>query len=391
MTEPDIRVLLAELADAVEPPDLASAAWDRSVRRHRVRTTVGAGAVAAVVAVAAGTVYERSNEQSVRPAHQSPTTPSLPEPSGPMLKGFSLAVAPTHAEEATLPPVASPLPPVIDLSAPNPSVIDDPLPFAVAAFGIQKVIGNTTRFDGVMLIGPQGELRHLDASRLHSVQNANGESADPFTTGSLSPDGVLLAFPQPDGVALFSLTTSRWTDYTVAASSDDLLNLHWSPDGLIRIGLTTLDPHTGATTRDRIDSPLDGMYGTPLNVESWWGSERTLDDRHARAASYLDEGTPVPGVDPNPPAIVVLGDGLRALLLIPDQQPRWKGCCTVAGWLDANTVAYEATSSTNPLHPDQVSRILAWDVANGEVGLVATVTGSGDMLFRGSYADLTAR
>jgi hypothetical protein len=132
------------------------------------------------------------------------------------------------------------------------------------------------------------------------------------------------------------------------------------------------------------------MVDTGLSVESWRGADRTVDDRHAQAASYLHERIPVGGVESDPPAIVVAG-GNRTVLVIPDQQERWKYCCTVAGWLDENTVAYDSSSgSTVPGGTGQVMHILAWNITNGDVGLVSTVTGSSDMLFLGSYADVAS-
>ena len=388
MTEPDVRDLLVELADSVESPDLATTAWDRSVSRRRRRMAAGVGAVAAATAIAAGAVHLRADDTSTGgPTHPSPTTSQPSEPAGRTLDDFTVAVAPTLADEATLPIAGSPLPSTIDLSAPNPSVVDHPLLSAVAAFAIRKVVGDTTRFDGVMLVGPGGELRHLDAVRLQPIDIGDGNVASPFTAGSLSPDGTRLAFPQPDGVTVFTIPTGGWTSFPMSVTGNDLVDLHWTSDGMIRLGLTTLDPDTGRTTSDRTGSPL---YATDLKVQYWSGAERTLGDLHARAAAYLDERSPAPGIDTYPPAIVAVGGGVRALLVIPDQQPRWKNCCTVAGWLDSSTVAYDATSSQNPLRPDQTTRVLAWNVATGEVRLVTTVTGSTDMLFQASYADLAA-
>jgi hypothetical protein len=387
MTEPDVRDLLAELADSVEAPDLASTAWDRSVRRRRRRTTAGIGAVAAATAIAFGAVHLRADDVSTGvTTHPSPTTSQPSEPAGRTLDGFTVAVAPRWADEATLPIAGSPLPSsTIDLSAPNPSVVDEPLLSAVAAFAIRKVLGSTTRFDGIMLDGPNGELRHLDAARLQPIDIGDGNVASPFTAGSLSPDGTRLAFPQPTGVTMFTIPTGEWTSFPISVTRTDLVDLRWTSDGMIRLARTTLDPDTGRTTSDRVGSPL---YQSGLKVQSWTGVEHTLGDLHARAAGYLDERSPAPGIDTFPPAIVAVGNGVRALLVIPDQQPRWKNCCTVAGWLDSSTVAYDATSSQNPLRPDQTTRVLAWNVATGDVRLVTTVTGSADMLFQGSYANL---
>jgi hypothetical protein len=390
MTEPDVRDLLTELADSVEVPDLASTAWDRSVSRRRRRTTVGIGAVAAATAIAFGAVHVRAHDTSTGgPAHPSPTTSQPSEPAGRTLDGFTVAVAPTLADEATLPIAGSPLPSTIDLSAPNPSVVDSPLLSAVAAFGIAKVVGDSTRFDGVMLVGPNGELRHLDATRLQPMNTLSGDGFLPFTAGSLSADGTRLAFAQPDGVAVFTIPTGEWSEFSVALTEAEALDLHWRGPDEVRLGPKTLNTATGTVVVDREGSPI---YVPSLNVEYWWGAERTFADRHARGAAYLDEQVPAQGVDPNPPAVVAAGGGMSALLLIPDQQPRWKNCCAVAGWLDSETVAYESVFSQDPdtTRPSQVTRVLGWNVSTGAVELVTTVTGSADMLFRASYADLAA-
>jgi hypothetical protein len=390
MTEPDVRDLLVELADSVEVPDLASTAWDRSVGRRRRRTAAGVGTVAAATAIAFGAVHLRADDGSTGgPAHPSPTTSLPSEPAEKTLDGFTVAVAPRLADEAALPIAGSPLSAVIDLSAPNPSVVDEPLQSAVAAFGIAKVVGDNTRFDGVMLIGPDGELRHLDATRLQPFSTPSGDGFLPFTAGSLSADGARLAFAQPDGVAVFTIPTGEWTRFSLAVTDAEARDLHWAGTDSVRLGVKTLDTTTGQVSVDRAGSPIDG---TDLNVEYWWGAERTYGDRHARGAAYLDEQVPVHGVDSSPPAVVAAGDGIASVLLIPDQQPRWKNCCAVAGWLDAETVAYESTFSDNPdtTRPSQVTRVLAWNVSTGAVELVTTVTGSADMLFRGSYADLAS-
>jgi hypothetical protein len=388
MTEPDVRVLLAELAESVDAPDLASRAWDHSVRRRRRRATIGAGVVAAATAVAIGAVQLRADNASTAPTHPSPTMSKATESAGPTLDGFSIAIAPTLADEASLPSAATPLPAVIDLSAPNPSVLDHPLLWALAAFEIEKVVGDSTRFDGVMLLGPAGELRHLDAPRLQLLDTGEGNVTRPFSAGSLSPDGTRLAFPQPDGVSVFSIATGQWTSFPVSASGDALVRLYWTSDTTVRVGLTILDVDTGRTTSARVGSPLDA---SGLEVQAWSGVERALDDARARAAAYLAARAPAPGIDTYPPAIAAASGDVRALLLIPDQQPRWKNCCTAASWLDPGTVAYDATSSRNPLRPEQTTRVLAWDIASGDVSLAATITGSADMLFFGSYADLSAR
>jgi hypothetical protein len=388
MTEPDVKDLLVELADSVEVPDLASAAWDRSVSRRRRRTAVGIGAVAAATAIAFGVVHLRADDASTGgPTHPSPTTSQPTEPAGRTLDGFAVAVAPKLADEAALPLAGSPLPATIDLSAPNPSVVDHPLLSAVAAFGIAKVVGASTRFDGVMLVSPNGELRHLDATRLQPMSTPSGDGFLPFTAGSLSADGTRLAFAQPDGVAVFTIPTGEWSEFSLAITDAEALDLHWAGADSVRLGVTTLNTATGQVIRYRAGSPI---YVPGLNVEYWWGAERTYGDKHARGAAYLDEHVSVQGVDPNPPAVVAAGGGIASLLLIPDQQPRWKNCCAVAGWLEAETVAYESTFSHNPdtTRPSQVTRVLAWNVSTGAVERVTTVTGSADMLFRGSYSDL---
>jgi hypothetical protein len=281
--------------------------------------------------------------------------------------------------------VSSPLPEVIDLGAPNPSVKDEPIEAAVAAFGIAKYGIDSTVFDGVMLVTADGELRHLDATRLQLTGPDFGASALPFEAGTLSPDGSRLAFQQPGQIAIYDLPSNQWTSYDVASGTDESPSLSWSTDGsYVRVGVSTIDLGSGQVTTEGMSSPLDN---TDLHVSGWWGVEHVRGQNHARMAQ-LDESVPLEGVAANPPAIVVTGS-VDSLLAIPDRGQRSLDCCTVAGWLDDETVAYdsrlvepEAGSSAQTLH------VLAWNVRSGNVGLVSTVTGTADMYFAASYADL---
>ena len=389
MSDLDIRDLLTELVDPLEPPDVAGGIWTRAQRRRRqVRTTIVVGVAASTLTVAAGVAYVVDQGDSARPTDHgpSPTSVSPPEPDG-TIAGFPAWVAPTLVEEADAPRLASVLPPTIDLSEPNPSVREAPIDRALAAFGIVKTVGDTSRFDGIMLVTADGQLRHLDAANLVPIPNPSGDPFLPFDAGSLSPNGSKLAFRQPGRLAIYDLPTNEWTSYDIVSDLHPAAEPVWSPDGAtIRVGLSMLDLATGQVGLIKAAQP--SMPGADLDVESWQGAERIMGSEHARAAGYLDEDENLRGVDSHPPAIVVVGE-TRALLVIPDQQERWKYCCAAAGWLDDTTVAYESRfSATTPGGFSQTMRILGWDIETGRVGLVSTITGSADMTFFGSYADL---
>ena len=88
----------------------------------------------------------------------------------------------------------------------------------------------------------------------------------------------------------------------------------------------------------------------------------------------------------NPEGVVVQRSEEHAILAMPygydpqGQDPsRFKGCCAVVGWLDADTVLFFSMSSA-------ARRILAWDVDTDRVYLVSELEGAG---YAASFADLS--
>lgn len=387
MNAPDIRDLLDELAAPLDAPDLARTAWDdAAARRRRRHTAVGAAAVALVV-LAAGTAFVRDHgDGGTGPAQPGPTS-TPPEGSEGTFEGFTLWRAPGLNDESGLPAAESPLPSEIDLSAPNPSNAAEPLDRAVAAFAIAK--GATFReleLDGVMLVSPDGALRHLDAPQLAALPTPGDGPASPFGAGALSPDGTRLVVRQADGVAVYDIPRDTWTSYRLAV--DDAWDLpRWSDDGgQVWFGTRSIDPGTGEVTDHSDGSPVEG---TTLWIEYWAGVERVNGDRRAIGAAWLDEHLPMGGLEYPAPAVVALGDGLQDLLVIPDPSNRWKDCCAVAGWLDDDTVVYESRfGGAGPGQAGAQQHLVAWNSATGAFGLVSTVSGSRDLMFLGSYADL---
>jgi hypothetical protein len=389
MTAPDIRDLLTELADTVDSPDAAHAAWAQMLRRRaRRRMAVGAGAAASVLVVGGGAAYLRGGDGRSDPTHPGPTVTRRSEAPPPLLDGYRVWTAPTLEREADAPAIDSTLPSTIDLSAPNPSLDEAPIDRAIAAFGIVKIVGDIAHDDGVMLVTEDGELRHADTPPMHNVTSQRVDAFFPFNAGSLSPDGTKLAVVADGGIAVCDLHTGGWTSYDLPGDMALDKAFVWSDDSqTVRLGRSLVDLKTGEPSLVKSDETL--LDETPLHVESWWGPEHIEGDNHARGAAYLDEARlPVNGVQSNPPAVVVDG-GTASLLLIPDQMRRWKNCCAVAGWLDPRTVAYE--SRFGGVFSGQTIRVLGWDVLDGHVGLVSTITGSRDMQFLGSYADLSIR
>lgn len=390
MNSPDIRELLTQLAEPVTSTDLSADAWDAAVgRRRRRRVGAVAGAAVAALVVTAGSVALRNGESDSRPIEPTPDT--VTAPTTPRIKDFDVAVAPRFEEEADLEPLAwNVMPATIDLSAPNPSVQQEPIESAVAAFGVWKVSGDAAAFDSVMLVTRDGDLRHLDVDQLEPLQDQAGNGTAPFGAGSLSPEGTRLAFVQPDGVAVYSIQSGEWSDYDVPRMPTDTSDFYWVDKGTLRIDDSRTFSFAGSSVETFGDNPLEHP-GVRLTIDDWWGAEHRLNDLTARGINYLIEDVPVDRVDSHPPAIAVAGRDQR-LLLIPDQGQRWKNCCAVAGWADGSTLAYESRSGeAEPGAQGQLMRIVAWDIETDEFALVSTITGSADMTFQGSYADLVVR
>ena len=326
MTEQRLRELLRERVAEETMPDYSGRAWRAArVVRRRHRLGAATGVVAATVGVSAVVAAVNSSPPAAERPPPSVADAQAATPDA-TYQGVPVWWSPDQHQEQTLRPIDSPLPGEIDLDASTP-LLAGQLERAVAAFA---------RGRSVVLVGPEGQLRTVDVSRLQEVTKPNGYSYFPTDTGMLSPDGTRLAFQQPGQVAIFTIATSMWASADIFGGD----------------GSAVPDPG--------FDASAAQQYGEVRDGAASWGMGALLSVRNP--ATYLSA----------PEFMVADGAVLAFMDLIDNgQSSRYKDCCPVAGWLDANTVVYESRQ-TEPV-------LVAWRVRTGDFFLVSRIRGQYDV------------
>jgi len=330
MTQERLRELLSERVADETMADYSGRAWEaaRGVRR-RHRLGAAAGLVAATVGVWGGIAVLYPTPPQPPPDHgitdgseRPDTTPDA------TYQGVPVWWSPDQHEEQDLPAIDSPLPADIDLAAAQPYVAGE-LARAVAAFARDR---------SVVLVGPAGELRTVDVSRLHKVVKPNGYSYFPTSTWMLTHDGTRLVFNQDiHQQAIFTIATGQWSTGTVAGPP---------------MVLPAFDPSTAEHYGDVHGDATSWGMGVPLPVRD-------------------------PGTDLADPEFLVAGRGDQQKVLAftwlagDGTDSRYKECCPVAGWLDDETVVYESRQS----HP----LLVAWRVGTHDFAVVSRIRGSYDV------------
>jgi hypothetical protein len=341
MTGERLRVLLRERVAEETMPDYSHRAWRAArVVRRRHRLGAAAGVVAATVGVSAVIAAVSSTPAPAPVPGVSDAPPASPDAT---YQGVPVWWSPDQHEEQGLTPVDSPLPAEIDLDASQPYVTGE-LDRAVAAFA---------RGRSVVLVGPAGELRTVDVSRLEKVTKPNGYSYFPTGTGMLSEGGTQLLFPQPGGdVATFTIASGEWSSAFLSSCTKCS-------------GTPLPTPGTGENApKPPFDASAAQPYGEVRDGAASWGMGVPLPVRNA--STYLS----------SPEFLVAHGAVLAFMDLIGDgQDTRYKECCPVAGWLDPQTVVYESRQ-TDPV-------LVAWRVRTGDFFLVSRIRGQYDVA---SYA-----
>jgi hypothetical protein len=328
MTQERLRELLQERVVDEGMPDYSATAW-RAARRVRRRRRLGAaaGVVAATVGVSAAIAAVDSTPLDPKPHPVEPAV-DVSEPPDATYRGGPVWWSPDQFEEHELAPIGSPLPAEIQLDASEPFVPDE-LDHALAAFA---------RGRSVVLVGPDGQLRTVDVTRLQKVTKPNGYSYFPTGTGMLTSNGEWLVFRQPGPTyAIFRIRTGEWS--TVDSFSDAADS---APDGL------------------PFDASASQPYGENRDGAQSYGMGVTLPVRDP--STYLS----------NPEFLVADG----AVLAFMDrfsggQSSRYKDCCPVAGWLDPDTVVYESRQTGQVL--------VAWRLRTHDFFLVSRIRGEYDV------------
>lgn len=366
MNDQLLKQALDDLA-AAEPeaatPDL-EAIW-QSARTRRTRGTVLAvGGLAVAVWLTAGGVQALTGLRSA-PVAATPSPAASPSPSpsaspAASYRGAAVWWAPPAASEPGLAWLAGRLPRTLDLAPERPTF--EPGTSALALFAVTDA--DTGEPKRLLLLTADGDLRRLPSDHLKGLQDEGGNAAALTpANGGLSPDGWTLFVAQRDTLELYDLRTGTWrtlptTEWAAEGARwldagtiwvPDVMGAAagstWAPDG------TRLEHQVSWRPPDLAPDEGDEPYGV-------W-----VDAGQALAGSYFLAG-PVDGGPVSNPEGIVARSGGRTTVLALAQADRRKMCCAVVGWLDAGTVAFGS-----------VDRILAWQVATGELRRVSDVTG----------------
>jgi hypothetical protein len=339
MTQERLRELLRERVAEETMPDYSAHAWRGArVVRRRHRLGAAAGVVAATVGVSGVIAAVNSNPPVIYPLPGVATAAPSTSPDA-TYEGAPVWWSPDQHQEQALRPIDSPIPGEIDLDASEPYVTGE-LDRAVAAFA---------RGRSVVLVGPVGELRTVDVSRLQEVTKPNGYSYFPTGTGMLSEGGTQLLFPQPGGdIATFTIASGEWSSAFLSSCTKCS-------------GTPLPTPGTGEDAPDPgFDTSAAQQYGEVRDGAASWGMGVLFSVRNP--STYLS----------GPEFLVADGAVLAFMDLIDSgQDTRYKDCCPVVGWLDPATVVYESRQ-TDPV-------LVAWRVRTGDFFLVSRIRGQYDV------------
>ena len=275
----------------VPPTQAAEGAWSTARRRVRRRRAAAVGGVAAaVVAAAVGLQALTGGPSEVEPAPLPPTRDSLldvaSEPvAGERLDALLSQTMPERVEDREVVPLA-----------------DDPLSGpAVYAVGVGR--------RGVQVLGADGRYRSIPDLEVI----ANG--GQPLRSGSLSPDGTLLALPQPGRVLVVDLLDG--SSARVEAGGISTTDVAWVDGDTIAVfaGLVVRTADVGRDlTQAEMQASVSDIVGNGLPAVGLPGVEwypgvpgLVVDGEDVRVPSVRQESSSLTGPVP------VAGDGWVAV------------------------------------------------------------------------------
>lgn len=367
--------LLRESAAEVPAPQLAEAAWARAVRARRRRQNLLAATVlaptVAAVAVVVVTVRGGHGGTAVRPQTSPPPTIS---------RAPSLPVDRIPATLSARTGVSLPRNPG-DLAG-SPMLGSGSIRRADALYE-----PSGAKPEPVYVLSG-GAFHRLDVALQFTLDPAKN-ALSPLRPTSLSADGRLAAFPQPDKVVVVDLTTAQVTFVKVAGFNEQVLwrtsrSLLVGQQGAVyavdvehesatRVpgGLSLADAASGAannatvlelpnsaglpvrewtigTAAPRVDASLDQRGLRRYRVTSWTGPAWRSGDLVVRA-----------GLSDNPRADVVAVLDARSGRVVRVLA----ASATPLGWLDRHTVVLQARNGG--------SGVIAWDIDTGLLTSIA--------------------
>lgn len=404
MTDRDLSALLDRATEDVAELDFAEPAWNAALagRRQRRRTLVtGVGAVAAVAL--AVTAVQQTGSDDPGPAPATSTTTSTGR--GTLSDGTAYAVMPPEGEEGQLRDFSAGLPSQIDVSRRAEAFS--------AARPLDWVVAVYLRPDGdevlhPVLVGSDGRQVVFAGVDLVWTTDAGGNQATPLGPRAVGGGGRYVVFPQRDHVLRLDTRTGGTVSYPVPAQHVEWAG--WNADGTRIVarasdGAWTIDPSKPEAEAVPVAGGYEGTYrvtatdtvpadvrvtrfddhGRPLEstpvrspVLSLWG-ETVGSASSAATGAFFDQNITSKvirrGFGPIYQGLLVVepSSGDARVLLAPEnpdgQTGRFKGCCTVLGWADADTVLFQSVGSHGRW-------VLAWKTTTGEVFDVSRITTS---------------
>ena len=403
MTDRDLSALLERVTEDVVELDFAEQAWHAALdarRSRRRRFVTGAGAVAAAALAVTAVQLGGSDDPTPRPAISSTTTTSR----GALSDGTAYAVMPPEGKEAQLPDFDAGLPSTIDVGVQAPLFQPDR--------ALSSVVAVYLRADGEVfhpvLVGADGRQLEVGDVDLVWTTDAGGNQATPLGPRAIGAGGRYVVFPQRDHVLRLDTQTGATVSYPIPSEHVEWAG--WNAAGTLVMarasdGAWAIDPSTAGATAVPTRSGYEGTFrvtatdtlpvdvgvtrfdanGRPLGstpvrgpVTGLWGETVNTEQLTATGAFFDQNITSTVirrGFGPIYQGLLVVepSSGAAKVLLAPEnpdgQTGRFKGCCTVLGWADGQTVLFQSVGSHGRW-------ILAWKTTTGEVFDVSRITTS---------------
>ena len=406
MTDRDLSALLERATEDVVERDFAEHAWNAALdgrRSRRRRFVTGAGALAAAALAVTAVQLGGSDDAKPRPAISSTTTASR----GTLSDGTAYAVMPPEGKEAQLPDFDAGLPSTIDVRARTEAFSPARPPASVVAVYLRQ---DGERFHPVLVTGDGHQLEVADVALVRTT-DAGGHQATPLGPRAIGGGGHYVVFPQRDHVVRLDTRTGATVSYPVPSEHVEWAG--WNAAGTLVIarsseGTWAIDPSEPGTPAVAVRNGYEGVFrvtasdtvpadvrvtrfdanGVPLDstpvrspVSGLWG-ETVNTEQLAGTGAFFDQNVTSTvirrGFGPIYQGLLVVepASGAAKVLLAPEnpdgQTGRFKGCCTVLGWADGQTVLFQSVGSHGRW-------ILAWKTTTGEVFDVSRVaTGAPD-------------
>lgn len=402
MTDRDLSALLERAVEDVVELDFAENAWNAALAAHRTRrrtVVAGVGAVAAAGLAVTAVQLGGSDHPTPRPALSSTTSSAS---RGALPDGTAYAVMPPEGKEGQLRDFDAGLPSTIDVGARTEAFSAARPPASVVAVYLRQ---DGERFHPVLVTG-DGHQVEVAGVALVRTTDAGGNQATPLGPRAVGGGGRYVVFPQRDHVVRLDTRTGATVSYAVPSEHVEWAG--WNAAGTLVVARDdantwTIDPAAPGGSAVAVRGGYEGTFrvtagdavpaevrvtrfdanGRPLGsrpvrgpVTGLWGETVNTEERAATGAFFDQNVTSTVirrGFGPIYQGLVVVepSSGAATVLLAPEnpdgQTGRFKGCCTVLGWADGQTVLFQSVGSHGRW-------VLAWKTTTGEVFDVSRIT-----------------